>query len=59
MVLLFKEKYMDHEIFTVYKSLLYFEDADIEPEPILFEKISWIQVKDKISIEVKSFLANL
>jgi hypothetical protein len=41
------------------KSLLYFEDADIEPEPVLFEKLGWQQVKDKISMEVKSFLANL
>jgi predicted nucleotidyltransferase component of viral defense system len=59
MILLFKEKYKDHEVFTVYKSLLYFEDADREPEPVLFEKIGWQQVKDKISMEVKSFLANL
>jgi predicted nucleotidyltransferase component of viral defense system len=59
MIMLFKEKYPDHEVFTVYKSLLYFEDADIEPEPILFEKLEWKQVKNKISIEVKSFLANL
>ncbi len=59
MIVLFKKKYPDHEVFTVYKSLLYFEDADVEPEPILFEKVEWIMVKNKISMEVKSFLANL
>lgn len=59
MILFFKEKYADHEVFTVYKSLLYFEDADSEPEPILFEKLEWKNVKDKIAIEVKEFLANL
>ena len=59
MIVLFKNKYPDHEIFTVYKSLLYFEDADIEPDLILFEKLEWTKVKDKISMEVKSFLANL
>lgn len=59
MVNLFKEKFKDHEVFTVYKSLVYFEDADIEPEPILFEKLDWETVKSEISKEVKFFLANL
>ena len=59
MVNLFKEKYKDHEVFTVYKSLVYFEDADLEPEPILFEKLDWETVKNEISKEVKGFLANL
>jgi hypothetical protein len=30
------------------KSLTYFEDADLEEMPALFEKISWREIKQRI-----------
>jgi hypothetical protein len=36
------------------KSLVYFEDAEREAMPVMRQKISWMQVKEKIKREVKS-----
>jgi hypothetical protein len=30
------------------KSLTYFEDADLEEMPVLFENISWNEIKQRI-----------
>lgn len=35
------------------KSLLYFEDADKERTPVMFQKVKWEEVKKAITIEVK------
>ncbi len=43
----------DGSDFLVYKSLLYFEDAEIEPMPKMIQPIKWEDVKNKIIIEVK------
>jgi len=43
---LFKEKFRQHEVFPVIKSLTYFEDAEQFPDPVVFdEKITWPKVK--------------
>ena len=39
----------------VLKSLVYFEDAEKEPDPISTQKINWISVKQKISSVVSAF----
>ena len=52
----FKEKYLDLNAFTVIKSLNYFEDADLEPDPMSLRGESWNMIKRKIRNEVnKSF----
>ena len=48
----FKEKYSTLNAFTVIKSLYYFEDAELEPDPMSLNKVSWTKVKEKIKIEV-------
>lgn len=48
----FKEKYANQNAFTVIKSLDYFEDADLEPDPMTLKDINWMQVKEKIKTEV-------
>lgn len=46
---LYKTKYPDAIMFTTLKSLVYFEDAEPEPIPYMFENVSWEQVKTTIS----------
>jgi predicted nucleotidyltransferase component of viral defense system len=51
---LFKEKFKQYEIFHVIKSLTYFEDAENNADPILFDKkITWQKVKTEIIGTVK------
>ena len=40
------------------KSLTYFEDAEHEPMPKIFEKILWEQVKKTIAGEVKKAMGS-
>lgn len=44
----FEKKYDHINSFTVIKSLVYFLDADLEPEPVSLEDITWNQVKKDI-----------
>ena len=41
-------KYQDGSEFMARKSLTYFEDADLEEMPVLFENISWNEIKQRI-----------
>ncbi len=51
---LFREKFKQYEIFHVIKSLTYFEDAENNADPILFdENITWQNVKTEIVKTVK------
>ncbi len=57
MLVIFKQKFNMNEIFHVVKSLTYFDDAEINPEPIIFdEKINWKIVKMKIVNEVNKII---
>lgn len=40
----------------ILKSLVFFEDANNEPEPIMIKKATWDEVKRHISKEVKKYL---
>ncbi len=53
----FSVKYDDSLKFMVLKSLLYFDDADSEPSPVLIKNNSWDDVKNKIRAEVKKYSA--
>lgn len=50
----FKEKYKNYNGFTVIKSLSYFEDANVEPDPMLINNVSWTQVKKRLISEVNN-----
>lgn len=41
----FEEKYQKHNSFTVTKSLAYFDDADLEPEPRTLLGLTWQEIK--------------
>lgn len=51
----YTEKYPHQTTFHVARSLTYFDDADIEPSPIVFDKtITWETVKQKIISVIKA-----
>jgi hypothetical protein len=56
LIKLFQEKFKQHELFMLTQSLVYFEDAEKDEEPVLLkENVTWNQVKEKIKLEVKLF----
>ncbi|MCD8269894.1 MAG: nucleotidyl transferase AbiEii/AbiGii toxin family protein [Parabacteroides sp.] len=44
----YMQKYTDASSFMVVKSLTYFEDAENEPEPYMFEPVNWNLIKAEI-----------
>lgn len=52
---LFRQKFSQHEVFHVIKSLSYFEDAEGYADPVVFdENLSWEIVKSTIQKALKS-----
>ena len=49
---LYMQKYPDGSLFIAMKSLTYFEDAEPEPMPVMFENVNWEDVKVRIRQEV-------
>lgn len=45
---LYKKKFADGSPFLVLKSLVYFEDADLEEMPVMMEPVNWETVKNGI-----------
>ena len=52
----YSEKYPHQTTFQVIRSLSYFEDAEIQPSPLVFDKtITWEVVKQKIIATIQGF----
>ena len=49
----YTQKFNDGSIFLVQKSLTYFQDADIQPQPKIFKEFDWEICKQKILEEVR------
>ncbi|MGB6223225.1 nucleotidyl transferase AbiEii/AbiGii toxin family protein [Haloferula sp.] len=49
----FVTKYQASDPFTVIRSLTWFEDADSEPDPISLRKLSWSEVRSRITTAVR------
>jgi hypothetical protein len=50
----YSKKYVNNSIFQVYKSLSYFDEADAQPQPLVFDKnFNWEKCKQKIISEIK------
>ena len=45
---LYMQKYPDGSLFIAMKSLAYFEDAESDPMPFMFEETDWEDVKTRI-----------
>ena len=53
---LFTKKFPNTNEFHILKSLTYFEDAEIEPNPQMTEKTDWNIVKTKITTETNRYI---
>lgn len=52
MLSFYDQKYNDGSLFMVQKSLTYFEDADLQQQPQMFQNFDWETCKQKIINEV-------
>jgi hypothetical protein len=55
----YSEKYKDGSAFMVLKSLIYFEDAEDDVDPVQLIPASWTEVKSSIVYHHKDYLDNL
>lgn len=55
----YQQKYADSQLFTILRSLTYFEDAEADPMPSMLAPVKWPQIKDTIQKNVESYLATL
>lgn len=55
----YSEKYSEGSLFLVLKSLVYFEDAEDDPMPVMLQDADWDIIKVYISNTVSTYLANL
>jgi len=53
MVAGFKKKYGKHSVFALYKSLLYFDDAEDDPMPVMCNELTWEDAQQKVVSAVK------
>jgi hypothetical protein len=54
----YKTKFNDGSEFLVLKSLVYFDDAEIDLDLNMNIPIDWIEIKNKICKEVKNLINN-
>lgn len=54
-LLLYMQKYPDGSTFIAMKSLVYFEDAEADPMPVMYEDVSWAAVK----VGIRAAIVNL
>lgn len=55
---LFDKKYKNikYNRLHILKSLVYFEEAENEPMPKMFQKITWLAIKNKVRKEIKEII---
>lgn len=52
----FKRKYQNDDIGYVVMSLTYFEDAENQDDPVVFQKMTWDDVKNKVRATVLDYM---
>lgn len=52
----YKNKYHNYSYFLAVKSLTFFDDAELQPMPHLFENDTWTDIKNHISTIVKKMI---
>jgi predicted nucleotidyltransferase component of viral defense system len=56
MLMLYSERFNMPEVISVLRSIQYFDDAELENDPLCFEQITWAEVKNTIRHQVKAYL---
>lgn len=54
----YKQKFENHELSFLARSLLYFDDAEDDLDPIMIKNYSWSDVKNEISKQVDILISN-
>lgn len=54
----YNEKYHDGSQFLVLKSLTYFDDADKQVMPVMFEDVTWPDIKKNIVQHFNDYMSN-
>lgn len=54
----YKQKFENHELSFLARSLLYFDDAEDDLDPIMIKDYSWSDVKTEISKQVNDLISN-
>ena len=52
---LYIKKYPEGSVFMAIKSLSFFEDAEADPMPLMYEDVSWNQIKDSILQTIEEY----
>ncbi len=58
-VQLFESKMPNMDMFHIFKSMTYFEDADLDADPKMLLKVTWATVKKVITQKVQAYLKSL
>lgn len=53
---LYQQKFIDGSVFQVLRSLVYFDDADLEVMPTMLIEVSWKEIKETISLKLNDYL---
>jgi len=56
MIEYFESKYDDGSVYLVLRSLVYFDDAEEDLNPVMFEQCNWESIKIFISNAVKHYI---
>jgi len=56
MIGFYRAKYSSRDIFHLLRSLVYFNDAELQKDPDPLKKVTWSQVKSKVQKAVKEYL---
>lgn len=59
MLALYRKKYNAAETGFIIRSLIYFEDAESQPDPFSLKQVTWNTVKLKIRTAVKKYVRNI
>lgn len=59
MIGFYAQKYPASDPGQVIRSLVYFEDADLQPDPIDLLNVTWSEVKTDLRNHVKSYMTNI
>lgn len=52
----YRQKYPEHSFFRALMSLTYFDDAEQQMMPVMLSEVSWEEMKQYISMEVKKMM---
>lgn len=56
LITLFEKQFPDMNTLQLLKSMIYFNDADLQPDPIMIKELHWQEVKNEIIQKMKSYL---